>query len=196
VSEVDRGGWIVVRKWEKFQHYKDRQPAWIKLYTELASNAEWLSLSDADRGVLTLIWIEYARSRNQLETNLMTIGSQNRPLLRRIRSLKRLSDAGFIDIVASKPLARVLAQKKSTTYSSKDALAREANREPRASAKEKDSAATGLYKEFLRPFVARFYDEYPDKDVFIDELTDRGATVAEALELIEDERRRRVTEIE
>ena len=28
-------GWIVIPNWEKFQHYTDRNPPWVKLYTEL-----------------------------------------------------------------------------------------------------------------------------------------------------------------
>ena len=54
--------WIVVPGWDKFQHYKDRAPPWIKLYTELNSRADWLGLGVAERGLLCTIWVEYSRS--------------------------------------------------------------------------------------------------------------------------------------
>ena len=52
--------WIVVPNWDKFQHYNDREPAWIKLYTELNASDDWLDLS-RQNGDVDTVWIEYAR---------------------------------------------------------------------------------------------------------------------------------------
>src|SRR5262245_42803515 len=94
--------WIVVPNWKEFQHYKDRVPVWIKLHLELNSKPEWRHLTYAERGLLTTIWVEFARSKGTLEvTSLSGLGS----LKGMTNPLKRLSDAGFIEIVASKPLA-------------------------------------------------------------------------------------------
>ena len=38
-----------IRNWEKFQHYKDRNPPWIKLHFELLSSEDWVALDDASR---------------------------------------------------------------------------------------------------------------------------------------------------
>ena len=94
--------WIVIPNWDKFQHYTDRDPPWIKLYTELNSNDDWCDLSDAERGLLVTIWIEYARSRGTLKVSRVPkkIGQASR-----VRQLERLNHAGFIEFVASKPLA-------------------------------------------------------------------------------------------
>jgi hypothetical protein len=94
--------WIVVPNWEKFQHYKDRSPPWIKLYTELAHKDEWLALSGFARGVLVTIWIEYAQSQGRVRSSAVH---------RQIRSrytagtLEALNHAGFIEFSASRPLA-------------------------------------------------------------------------------------------
>lgn len=96
--------WIVIPNWDRFQHYSNRTPTWIKLYTELAHNDDWRDLTWHQRGVLCGIWLEYAAARGQL-------GASTTSLTRRLggrvtmQTLKALSDAGFIDIVASKPLA-------------------------------------------------------------------------------------------
>lgn len=97
-------GWVVIPNWRKFQHYRNRQPTWIKVYTELNSTDEWLALSMASRGLLVTCWAEYARSRGQLSTehvrHLYGLGFK-------YAYLEVLRDAGFIRIVASKPLALV-----------------------------------------------------------------------------------------
>ena len=59
-------GWIVIPNWDKFQHYRTRQPTWIKVYLELTSKDEWLSLSMSTRGLLLTCWLEYARRKGVL----------------------------------------------------------------------------------------------------------------------------------
>jgi hypothetical protein len=44
--------YLIVRNWDKFQHYKDRNPPWIKNNTELPDEDEYRDLSFAARGVL------------------------------------------------------------------------------------------------------------------------------------------------
>lgn len=36
---------IIIRHWEKLQHFKDRDPIWIKLYRALRHNRRWRQLS-------------------------------------------------------------------------------------------------------------------------------------------------------
>jgi hypothetical protein len=93
-------GWIVVRKWDKFQRYSERRPPWIKLYTDLNSNDDWLGLSTAARGMLTTIWVEYARSGGHLRvgTCMQLCGKSARS-----KHLEALNHAGFIDVLASSP---------------------------------------------------------------------------------------------
>lgn len=38
-----------IRNWSKYQHYKDRNPPWIKLHFELLASEDWVALSDASR---------------------------------------------------------------------------------------------------------------------------------------------------
>lgn len=40
---------VRIREWSRFQHYKDRNPPWIKLHRELLSSRTWVELSDASR---------------------------------------------------------------------------------------------------------------------------------------------------
>ncbi len=97
-----KDGWIIVPHWERFQHYRDRGPAWIKLYSELNSSDEWRALTYALRGLCTSIWIEYARSRGALPVRDLGARCGQRV---DSRALEALNHAGFITFSASKPLA-------------------------------------------------------------------------------------------
>jgi len=101
---VSEERWVVIPGWDRFQHYKDRDPPWIKLYTDLIHNEEWLGLTCHQRGVLVSLWVEYAASGRQLRGNTATL---TRRLGDRVtnRTLERLRQAGFVEFSASKPLA-------------------------------------------------------------------------------------------
>jgi len=94
--------WIVVPRWSEFQHYGDRDPTWIKVYTRLTSDDEWLGLTWAERGLLLGIWLEYARANGEIRTRNLR-GTLGERVFK--RHLERLNDAGFIGFSASKPLA-------------------------------------------------------------------------------------------
>ena len=96
--------YLVVERWEEFQHYKNRAPLWIKNYTRLLHDDAYLGLSGHRRAVLHGLWLVYASSSCRL---LFDHGSLSRRLHLRVTSddLKALRKAGFITSSASKPLA-------------------------------------------------------------------------------------------
>jgi hypothetical protein len=110
--------YIVIPKWDGpdgFQHYKNRDPIWIKAYTRLLSDQAFLDLTYHQRGLLLSIWLEYARSNRQLRDGNATTTRQTRDshvtLTRQLghrvttRDLEALNHAGFIEFSASAPLA-------------------------------------------------------------------------------------------
>jgi len=38
-----------IRNWKEYQHYRDRNPPWIKLHYEVMTSRDWVSLDDASR---------------------------------------------------------------------------------------------------------------------------------------------------
>lgn len=100
--------WIVVPRWdgpEGFQHYRDRRPKWIKLYTDLQHSDEWRELTGHQRAVLVGIWLEYASSACQLVLSTSSLSSRIGLRVSRA-TLETLNHAGFIHFSASKPLAQ------------------------------------------------------------------------------------------
>lgn len=55
-----------VKNFEKFQHYRDRTPPWIKLYNELLDDYEFGCLPDASKWHLIAIWLLASRSDNRI----------------------------------------------------------------------------------------------------------------------------------
>jgi hypothetical protein len=86
--------YLRVRNWEKFQHYKDRRPPWIKLHVELTDDYAFSSLTDAQRFHLIAIWMLAARCDNKIPNDrnwiAVRIGAKSKI------DLPALVDAGFL----------------------------------------------------------------------------------------------------
>lgn len=52
-----------VKNWDRYQHYKDRCPPWIKLATDTFQNYEFSRLSDASKLLALCIWTLASRSK-------------------------------------------------------------------------------------------------------------------------------------
>lgn len=96
--------WIVIHNWDRYQHYNDRRPVWIKLYTELLGNPRYCALTLTQRGILSGLLLMYAESDAEIPLDTAWL---SRRLNGRITNaqLKGLNHAGFIEFSASKPLA-------------------------------------------------------------------------------------------
>jgi hypothetical protein len=57
-------GYFSVKSFDKFQHYKDRRPPWIKLYNDLLDDYEFCLLPDASKMHLIAIWLLASRYSN------------------------------------------------------------------------------------------------------------------------------------
>lgn len=50
-----------IKNWSKFQHYKDRNPPWIKLHVELLASEDWVTLADASKLLMVVCMVIAAR---------------------------------------------------------------------------------------------------------------------------------------
>ena len=87
---------IHVRNWEKFQHYKDRQPPWIKLYNQLLTDYEFSCLQDASKAHLIGIWLLASQMNNVMPNDPKWI-AQRINATGKI-DLKPLIDGGFLRV--------------------------------------------------------------------------------------------------
>lgn len=95
--------WIVVPKWDEFQHYTDgRRLKWIKTWTNLLDNDDYLGLSFHLRGVLHSLWVAYASAEGQLKASPQSLHRQLGHSVKK-RDLESLNHAGFIRFSGTKP---------------------------------------------------------------------------------------------
>lgn len=154
----------MVPNWDRLQHYKDRVPDWIKLYTaELAHNPDWESLSAGSRGTLVTIWVEYALSKGQLRCEVV---SKSLGRSYKVAYLDSLNNAGFIQLSASKPLALTRSRERSTEKEKKVARPRSRVRATVAPSEEKLSRyamAEAMTRNVGRQYTPASFQEELDR---------------------------------
>lgn len=92
---------IVPNNWAELQHYKDRNPPWIKLHKKLLDNFEFQSLPVASRALAPMLWLLASEHENGL------INASPERLAFRLRmsessakdALKPLIDKAFFSVV-------------------------------------------------------------------------------------------------
>lgn len=102
---------IRIRNWEKFQHYTDRLPPWIKLHRSLLEDRKWHDADDTAARLLVECWLLASESQQggEIHASFADIAWRLRRdeaiVATALLSLERL---GFIEVVnrdAFKPLA-------------------------------------------------------------------------------------------
>ncbi len=85
---------ISVKNWDEFQHYKDRNPPWVKLHNHLLDDYDFECLSDSAKGHLLCIWMLASRTKNEMPYDekwiAKKIGASTKV------NLEALVDAGFL----------------------------------------------------------------------------------------------------
>ena len=93
-----------VKNWERFQHYRKRNPPWIKLYTSLLDDYEFSCLQDDSKLLALCILMLAAKCHNKLPTDPSWL--HRKTGLQQIPDLEPLFEHGFIvRIDASNTLA-------------------------------------------------------------------------------------------
>lgn len=69
-------GFLAVKNFDRFQHYKDRSPPWIKLYNDLLDDYAFSTLPDASKSHLMLIWLLASRTDNRIPNDPKWIGAR------------------------------------------------------------------------------------------------------------------------
>lgn len=90
-------GMFKVRNWEQFQHYKDRNPPWIKLHFALLSSEDWVTLDDASKLLAVVCMLIASRNNGMVPNNPAYL--KRVAYLDRLPKLKPLIDCGFLENV-------------------------------------------------------------------------------------------------
>jgi hypothetical protein len=100
---------ITPRNWRDFQHYKDRNPPWIRLHKGLLDNFDFQRLPVASRALAPMLWLLASDSVDGvIDADPEKLAFRLRMTIKEVSdSLEPLIDKKFFDVVhdASKPLA-------------------------------------------------------------------------------------------
>lgn len=97
---------LVVCNWSQFQHYQDRSPPWIKLHRGLMDSVSWHSLQDEAKGMLPMIWLLAAETRDgSLSGDENWLAFRLRADVEKVRRvIVVLLDTGFLEEVDAESL--------------------------------------------------------------------------------------------
>ena len=83
-----------VVEWQKYQHYKDRNPPWIKLHFALLSSKTWVMLDDASRVLAIACMLLASRDNGEISGDAKYI--KRVAYLNRAPNFKPLIECGFL----------------------------------------------------------------------------------------------------
>lgn len=84
-----------IANWKRFQHYRERNPPWIKLHRELLTSRAWISGDDANRALMVALMLIAADTDNLIPADPAYI--QRRAYLNSEPDFSRLLDVGFLE---------------------------------------------------------------------------------------------------
>lgn len=99
---------LKLKNWEKYQHYKDRNPPWIKFYTDIITSRMWVTCDDASRALAIACMALASKTDNRIPAD--PVYFQRVAYLNSAPDFSKLVETDFIEIVdengtASKTLA-------------------------------------------------------------------------------------------
>jgi hypothetical protein len=89
---------LKVKNWEKYQHYKNRNPPWIKLHVSTLNDRDFISLSLASKGLLMQLWILASENEGKIPYDLGEIKFRLRDNTIQIDDINLLINKKFLKI--------------------------------------------------------------------------------------------------
>jgi hypothetical protein len=86
-----------IRNWHRFQHYKHRNPPWVKLYVELLSSKDWVTLDDASRVLAVACILLASKNEGLIPDDLQYI--KRVAFLNSFPDINPLKECGFLEEV-------------------------------------------------------------------------------------------------
>jgi len=86
--------YYTVKNWQKFQHYKDRNPPWIKLHYEIMTSADWVMLADASKLLAVVCMLVASRNEGKVPADSEYL--RRVAYLNKRPDFKPLIDCGFL----------------------------------------------------------------------------------------------------
>jgi hypothetical protein len=86
---------LLVKNWDRFQHYKDRNPPWIKLHYELMTSQDWVMLADDSKLLAVVCMMIASRNEGKVPNNPAYV--KRVAYLDKLPNFKPLIECGFLE---------------------------------------------------------------------------------------------------
>jgi hypothetical protein len=167
-----------IKNWGKFQHYKHRNPPWIRLYKCLLDDPEWMMLSDAASRMLAMCWLIASENDGELPSVTKIAWRVRKDVATVLQLISELDH--WIEQDASTMLAP--CKQDATTETETDNSETETETEARASAPARNRSRGCSLPPNWEPSpedkLWAFRKEFPD--AWVQEQTDQMRLWAEA----------------
>ena len=165
VSVADR---ILVKNWERFQHYRNRRPPWIKLHRTLLDDPLFLRLPLASMALAPLLWL----LASETDDGSIPVGADD--LAFRLRISEKVVRDGLAGLIASGFLVCLQDASKMLAPCKQDATPeRETEREGETETERECDASTTLATTTAKRFTPPTAEEV---QAYLTELGERGFT--------------------
>ena len=84
---------LLVKNWERFQHYRNRRPPWIKLHRTLLDDISYLRLPVASMAIAPLVWLLASEGDGYVPADIADLSF-------RLRMPEKVVDAGVKGLIA------------------------------------------------------------------------------------------------
>ena len=88
--------YLKIKNWKKYQHYKDRNPPWIKFYHSILDDYIYSCLQDDSKLLLITLLLLAGKTNNKIPYDIKWI--QNKSMIKKKINLKELLSSGFVFI--------------------------------------------------------------------------------------------------
>jgi len=85
------------KNWSEYQHYKDRNPPWIKLHRDLLNDRDFMCLPLASKAIAPLLWLLASEAKNgEFNADVVELTFRLRMTTKEVNDgLKPLINKGF-----------------------------------------------------------------------------------------------------
>lgn len=98
-----------IKNWERFQHYKQRNPPWIRLHRTLLRDHTFSQLAESEQWMLVRLWLLASESDNHMAFDekwvRRAINSSRRV------PLEKYVNMGFLELVSEHDASALLAER-------------------------------------------------------------------------------------
>lgn len=134
--------YLAVKNWEKHQHYKDRNPPWIKLSKDVLADYEISCLHDASKAHLMLIWVLASQLNNRIPDDPTWVGKRIGATTK--VNLIELIDKGFLYVLQDASITIAECSPETEAY--------------------REETETDLKEKYTKEKFIIFWKSYPRKD--------------------------------